>query len=98
MFHLHELHEKYSDKGLVILGFNSSDDKQVALDFLRENSATFPNILDPSDAAKKVANQDYKCSGVPLNYIISKDGKIVDAWYGYGHTREQQVIEKLGMK
>lgn len=98
MFHLQELHEKYSDKGLVILGFNCSDDKQIALDFLRENSADFLNILDSSDAATKTAFQDYKTSGVPLNYIINKDGKIVDAWYGYGHTREQQVIEKLGVK
>jgi len=89
MFHLQELHEKYKDKGLLILGFNPSDDKKIALDFLRENSAVFPNIIDSSDAATKTAFQDYKSTGVPLNYIISKDGKIVDAWYGYGHTREQ---------
>ena len=98
MLHLQKLHEKYSDKELVILGFNPSDDKQIALDFLRENSATFPNIIDSSDAATKTVFQDYKSSGVPLNYIINKEGKIVDAWYGYGHKREQQLLEKLGMK
>ena len=43
MCHLQILHEKYKDKGLVILGFDFSDDKQIALDFLRENSATFPS-------------------------------------------------------
>jgi len=98
MLHLQKLHEKYSDKELVILGFNPSDDKQIALDFLAENSATFPNIIDSSDTARKVSHQDYKSSGVPLNYIINKEGKIVDAWYGYGHKREQQMLEKLGMK
>jgi glutathione peroxidase-family protein len=98
MFHLQELHEKYNDKGLVILGFNCSDDRQIALDLLRENSATFPNILDSSDAATKTAFQDYKSSGVPLNYIIDREGKIVDAWYGYGHKRATEALEKLGMK
>jgi len=98
MFHLQELHEKYSDEELVILGFNPSDDKQIALEFLAENSATFSNIIDSSKVAQKVSYQDYKCTGVPLNYIIDKEGKVVDAWYGYGHKQEQQVLEKLGMK
>ena len=54
MRHLQTLFEKYKDKGLVILGFNCSDDRQIALDFMRENSATFPTILDSSDAAVQV--------------------------------------------
>ncbi len=100
MCHLQELHEKYTDKGLIILGFNGSDDKQIALEFLKENSATFPNILDSSDAAKRVAFEGYKMSGVPLNYIIDREGKVVDAWYGYekGHKRAIAAMEKLGLK
>ena len=100
MCHLQELHEKYRDKGLVILGFNCKDDKQIALEFLRENSATFPNILDSSDAAKRVASDGYKGSGVPLNYILDREGKVVDAWLGYekGHKRTKAALEKLGLK
>lgn len=102
MCHLQELHQKYKykDKELVILGFNSSDDKKVALEFLQDNSVTFPNILDSSDAADKIASESYKCSSMPLNYIIDKEGKIVDAWLGYekGHKRAKASIEKLGLK
>jgi peroxiredoxin len=100
MRHLQRLHEKYEDKGLVILGFNCADDKQIAMDFMRENSATFPNVLDSSDAAVKVGFEGYRMSGVPLNYIIDKEGKIVDAWYGYeeGHKRALTVLEKLQIK
>ena len=84
----------------MILGFNCSDDKQIALEFLRENSATFPNILDSSDAAKRVAFEDYKGSGVPLNYILDREGKVVDAWLGYeeGHKRAIAALEKAGLK
>lgn len=99
MVHLQKLHEKYNDKGLVILGLNRADDKQIALDFLRENSATFPTIIDSSEAARKTGSQDYRASGVPLNYIIDQKGKIADAWYGYekGHKRALRVLEKLGV-
>lgn len=84
----------------MILGFNGSDDKKLALDFLRKNSVTFPSILDSSDAATKTANQDYKMTGTPLSYVIDRQGKIVDAWYGYekGHTRAIKALKKLGVQ
>ena len=84
----------------MILGFNASDDKQIALDSMHENGATFPTILDSSDAAVKVSFQDYRASGVPLNYIIDREGNIVDAWYGYetGHQRAIAAFKKLGVE
>jgi len=97
MFHLQEIHEKYKDKGLVILGFNCSDDKKIALEFLSKNSATFPNILDSSAAAIRTAFQGYRVSGVPVSYIIDREGKVVDAWYG-NYERALGVLEKLGIK
>ena len=100
MRHLQTLHAKYSDKGLAILGFNCSDDRKIALEFVGENGATFPMILDSSEAAIKVGSEDYKRTGVPLNYIIDKQGKVVDAWYGYeeGHKRALASLEKAGLK
>lgn len=100
MRHLQTLSEKYRDKGLVILGFNCSDDKQIALDFMKENSATFPNVLDSSDDAIRIGFEGYKMSGVPLNYIIDRQGKVVDAWYGYEkeHKRAIEALEKSGVK
>ena len=100
MCHLQELYEKYQDKDVVILGFNCSDSRKIALEFLRDNSAAFPNILDASKAAVKTAFDGYKMSGVPLNNIIDREGKIFDAWYGYeeGHKRAIEALEKAGAK
>ena len=99
MCHLQELYQKYKDEGLVILGLNCLDDKKIALEFLRENSATFPNILDLSDDAIGVGIVLYKGSSVPLNYIIDREGKVVDAWSGYekGHKRALTALEKAGL-
>jgi peroxiredoxin/outer membrane lipoprotein-sorting protein len=85
MPHLQALSEKYKDKGLVILGFNCVDDKRIARNFMRENSVTFPNILDSSNAAEKMIFDGYRnrSGTVPLSYIIDARGKVVDAWSGY---------------
>jgi peroxiredoxin len=102
MPHLQKLSEKYKDKGLVVLGFNCADDKRIAKKFMRENSVTFPNILDSSDAAEKVIFDGYKnrSGTVPLSYIIDTQGKIVDAWCGYeeGHKRALAALMKAGMQ
>jgi peroxiredoxin len=100
MCHLQELYEKYKDKDVVILGFNCADDKKIALDFMQENSATFPSVLDSSYAAKKVYFKDYRVKGVPTNYIIDREGKIVESWLGYeeGHKQAIEALEKLGVK
>ena len=101
MGHLQELYKKYKDKDIVILGFNCADDKQIALDFIRENSATFPNILDSSYATRKLVFDGYnnRSQKVPLSYIIDREGKVADAWFGYekGHKRAIAVLEKLGV-
>jgi hypothetical protein len=98
MCHLQELYAKYQAKGLVVLGFDASDDKKIALEMLGENGVTFPNILDSSDAATRVCFQQYQGSAVPMNYIIDRDGKVVDAWYGGGreHPKAMIALQKLG--
>jgi len=95
---LEELYMKYRDKGLVVLGINCDDEKQIALDFIDETGTTFPNILDSSDAAQKVCGQDYRCFAVPVNYIIDREGRIVDAWYGNSaeHERALAALKKTG--
>ncbi|NQT01100.1 MAG: redoxin domain-containing protein [Planctomycetes bacterium] len=102
MPHLQVLSEKYKDRGLVILGFNCFDDKRIARNFMRENSVTFPNILDSSDASKKVIFDGYKnrSGTVPLNYIIDARGKVVDAWSGCeeDNKRALAALKKAGMQ
>jgi peroxiredoxin len=101
MCHLQKLYEKYQNQGLVIIGFNCIDTKGITRGLLRENGVTFPNIRDGTRIAYKVLDKGYKgASGVPLSYIIDREGKVVDAWYGYeeGHKRALAALEKAGVK
>jgi hypothetical protein len=101
MCHLQELYAKYSDKGFVVIGCDVADDKKIALEMLRDNKVTFPNIIDSSDAAINVCFRDYQRFGrsaVPMSYVIGRDGRIVDAWYGYeeGEPRTIAAMKKVG--
>ena len=100
MCHLQEFYEQFQDKGVVVLGFNSSDNKQIALDFMHENGATFPCILDSSTEATMTHHQAYGTSGVPTTYVIGRDGDIVDGWMGYrkDDPRVANILEKLGIE
>lgn len=102
MPNLQKLHDKYEGKGLVILGFNCADNKRIAQNYMRENSVTFPNVLDSASDAEKVMLRSYKnkTQTVPLNYIIDSQGNIVDAWFGYeeGGKRASAALKKAGLQ
>ena len=94
---LEQLQRKHRSRGLVVLGFNFADDKQIASDFLRQHSATFPNILDTSDEAIKTGFMRYGARAAPVNYLIDRGGKIAAAWLGYDQngTQGMDVLTKL---
>ncbi len=68
---------------------------------MKANAVTFPNVLDASDAANQAMSQYETLGGmcaVPMTYVIGRDGKVVDSWYGYEKDRTQQALKKLGLK
>jgi peroxiredoxin len=102
MCHLQEIYEKYKDRGLVVLGFNCSDNKGIARGMLSADGVTFPNVRDGSRGAWNVFDKGYHGmgAGIPLNYIIDREGKVVDAWIGYeeGHPRALIALKKAGLE
>jgi thiol-disulfide isomerase/thioredoxin len=100
MRHLQKFHVKYGEKGLVLLGLNSADDKRIALEFLQETGATYPTILDTSRAAVRVRMLDYRTDTVPTNYIIDREGKIIDGWFDNdeGFKRVLAALKKAGLR
>jgi peroxiredoxin len=101
MVHLPEIFDQFNDEGLVILGFNCIDSKEIALNAIRQFGVTYPTIVDASDAANEVCFDVYGAGYLPLSYIIDRDGKIVDAWFGNHRekgNRAKAALEKTGIK
>lgn len=88
---LQALHEKYTAKGLRVIGINPFDKKEDDIvAFLSKRGITYTVLLDGIVAAK-----DYRVSGYPTLYLIGKNGKIIYIQEGYGKGVENDLAEVI---
>lgn len=84
---LERVHEKYKNKGVVVLGVNTENDPSVdAAAFMKRNKFTYPTVLN----AEKITRA-YKVFGYPQLYVIGADGKVVGVEQGYSETLEAKL-------
>lgn len=83
----------------MFLGFNSSDNADMARDFMKECGFSFRTVLDSSDEAGKIAWCAYKACCVPLHYVIDKHRKIALAQPGFeeGYKTILGTLARLGV-
>jgi len=94
---LEEIYNEYKDKGLIVVGYNTSDEEKYIRELLNEYKATYPNIYNTSEEARAVQFEEYQKKGysaVPLNYVIDRNGNVALVWYGYDHGKTTK-IERL---
>lgn len=80
----------YKDRGFEILGVSVDHDKAKWLEAIKKDGLTWPQVSDlkgwESDARKV-----YGISGVPANFLISPEGKILGS-----HLMGEALNKKLG--
>lgn len=97
--HTTEIAKKYADKNAVFLAVNVWDTPAAFQAWLLKHPEYAPLhfAIDPSpDQSKSVASALYGVSGIPTQYVIGADGKIVAGIVGYdtGDTRLEDVLKK----
>ena len=70
---MESLYNQYKDKGFEILAVNSGESRQQVEDFMKENSFSFPALLDESG---KVSSS-YGIQAIPTTFLLNSEGKIV---------------------
>ena len=94
---IQKLNDEFKDKGFEAVGVTfineDNSDKQVR-DFLKEKKFTYTQVLSNEktwDAMLELS----KAPGIPVNFIVSKDGKILETLVG-GKSYEvfKTAIEK----
>ncbi len=86
--------QKYRDKGLVVLGVSMDDSSKDAANFAREMKMTYPVVMGTSDVADSYGG----VLGLPVNLLISRDGKILNKYVGATdlNALEKQISGELG--
>jgi len=85
---LQKLHEKYADKGVAVIGMNTSESGDPVA-FMKKKNFTYQLLLN----ADPVSNA-YRVRGIPAFYVLDGEGTIVFSAVGFspGHEKE---IEKV---
>jgi cytochrome c biogenesis protein CcmG/thiol:disulfide interchange protein DsbE len=63
---------------VAFVGVVFEDTEEQALQFLRENGASYPQLFDP----RGQISVEYALAGVPETYFIDHTGKIIDKYVG----------------
>ena len=72
---LQRFHERYRDRGLVVLGIDTQDLTDDARAFVRELDLSYPQLRDP-DADSPVSEQEFGATGLPESYLVDPGGKL----------------------
>jgi thiol-disulfide isomerase/thioredoxin len=88
-----EWQQKYRDKGLVVLGVSMDDSTKDAANYAREMKMTYPVVMATSDVADSYGG----VLGLPVNLLISRDGRIISKDVGATdlNALEKQIAAEL---
>lgn len=83
---LNEMHTRYGDDGLVIIGVNLDQERSEAETFLEEFPAQFRIHFDKS----KALAAEYEVVAMPSSYLLGPDGEILKRHYGFKVKKQEE--------
>jgi cytochrome c biogenesis protein CcmG, thiol:disulfide interchange protein DsbE len=76
---MNEIVERYADQGLVIVGVNVDQERNLAEQFLLETPANFNVVYDPDGSFAK----EFEVLGMPSSYLIDRNGNVISSHIGF---------------
>ena len=91
---LHDIKQRYAEKGFEVVAVNLDKDRKLADEFLKVMDVNFVVAFDESgESASK-----YKLKGMPSSYLIGRDGKLYASHIGFiekDKKKLEQAIKEL---
>ena len=104
MPHTDEVADHYADQGVVVLASCTSDARKAFETWVRQHQQDFPHMTFAHDAAERgesrASHKLYGVRGIPQQFIVDRDGKIVAETGGYmaGEVLLEAALAKAGVK
>jgi thiol-disulfide isomerase/thioredoxin len=102
--HTQEVALKYKDQDVVVLANCTSDARRAFESWLQQNQGDYPDLVFTHDPAEKkperASRSLYGVEGIPQQFVIGKDGKVVAIVDGYmaGEVLLEAALAKAGVK
>ncbi|MFM1747687.1 MAG: hypothetical protein RLZZ188_1353 [Verrucomicrobiota bacterium] len=104
MPHTQEVAASYRDQGVVVIASCTNDGRASFERWVRANAEKYPDIRWSHDAAERSPARAslalYGVRGIPTQYVIDREGRIVDMVLGYmpGEKILDAALAKAGVK
>jgi thiol-disulfide isomerase/thioredoxin len=106
--HTQEIAKRYKDQGVVVLAACTSDTRAKFEEFVKANQEKYadivftcePNERGSANFADRASSKLYHVSGIPTQFIIGRDGKIVSSIVGFsqGDNKLETALAQAGIK
>ena len=92
--HLISLHERYKEKGLVLVGLNvgGPDDRVKVADFAKQLSISYP-LGFPDQALTDLLISDN--NRIPQTFVFDRDGQLLKRYIGYDDSIPSQLEQLI---
>ena len=104
MPHTNEVAAHYKEQGVVVLGSCTNDTRAAFEKWVKANRAKYPDFIFAHDPAERspasISNKLYGVAGIPQQFVIDREGKIVALVTGYlpGEVMLDAALAKAGIK
>ena len=88
---LNEMHARYADEGLVIIGVNVDKDADEAQAFLEKYPAQFRIHYDPDGELA----EEFGVRGMPSSFVIGRDGQLAAQHLGFKVKKQAEYEATL---
>lgn len=89
---MEKLWQTYRKQGLVILAVSTDNGGESRIrNFVGRLNLTFPILLD----AASLASDRYQVSGIPVSFLIDRQGRIVDRVLGSKEWASESVFQQM---
>jgi peroxiredoxin len=107
--HTQALAAKYKDQGVIVLASGTSDTIAKFKEWIPKNQPKYPDMVfvwDPNERGsdkfeQRASSKLYHVTGIPTQFVIGRDGKIVASIVGNGgasDTRTEGALALAGVK
>ena len=103
MPHTQDVAAHYNDQGVVVFANCTSDDRAKFEKWVKDNKSKYPDIIFSYDPAgrkpERVSHRLYDVAGIPLQFVIGRDGKVAATVTGYlkGEVILEGALAKAGI-
>lgn len=88
---MNEMHAKYGDKGLTIVGVTTDSKRADAEKFLAGTPANFAIAFDPTGKAA----EKYQPKGMPTSFLIGADGVVRAVHVGFKDSDRDELEREI---